>query len=776
MTSISKRPPIGRTLVTAGALIAAAFTPLLAAPAATAAVPQEVLFEAKFENTGTQPVLLTNYSSIAPNGMNVTYTANPGWLRACNGNILAGNSSPDDLALTNCNLRSDPALNARAYQSLRQLANALGQYRGNPAPETNHVLAAFTDGENPGMGEQLRSSVINIGGENRYVALSVDGAALNCASSGPNYKFSIVNGTTNVATPLGSSALCTDPGAVNITAPGLEGGAARTARVATVDSALATKFTGSSLRAVIENLNGSGSGNDAAVDNMRIVDVTPTLEKSFSTPVNTVGDRVGVVFKINNTTELLAKDGWDFTDTLPAGMTVADPALTVACVSPAGGAVTPSAVTTTAVTGGNTIRIAGGIPNGADSCTVSIQVRGGTAPGSYTNGPSNVVANFLNVGQFAPATTTFAAPADAPESTSTPFNTPVTIDPFANFAPVPADATPTTANRNTFLFSNGQTSMSTAAGAWSYDSDTGLIMFSPASGYVGTTPAMPYTYQDSNNNLVTSTATIVVGGDIIDLSGAGDQGQPVTVPLTGQTSDIDPASARIIDPATNSPTTSPLVVAGEGTWTVNSAGSFTFNPEAGFQSNPTPIRYTATDGTGAQVTHATVTVLYPNVSDAAGAGDQGQPVTVPAALDPGMDPATVQLINPATGNSTKDPVISTGEGTWTVNDAGDITFTPEAGFGGDPTPIKYTAEDGDGNLALPGTVTITYAVGAVIPPAPVNPSGPPVEPADPGHQGDGIDLADTGTSLSVMVGLLAFLLLGSGVLLAVRSRRGVRQS
>jgi hypothetical protein len=39
---------------------------------------------------------------------------------------------------------------------------------------------------------------------------------------------------------------------------------------------------------------------------------------------------------------------------------------------------------------------------------------------------------------------------------------------------------------------------------------------------------------------------------------------------------------------------------------------------------------------------------------------------------------------------------------------GDITFTPQSGFTGDPTPISYTVEDAEGNTSNPATVTITY--------------------------------------------------------------------
>ncbi|PRY83366.1 DUF6923 family protein, partial [Mongoliibacter ruber] len=52
-----------------------------------------------------------------------------------------------------------------------------------------------------------------------------------------------------------------------------------------------------------------------------------------------------------------------------------------------------------------------------------------------------------------------------------------------------------------------------------------------------------------------------------------------------------------------------------------------------------------------------------------------------------------------------------GQGTWSVDEfTGEITFTPETGFVGDPDPIQYFITDVDGITSIePATVTITYA-------------------------------------------------------------------
>ena len=91
----------------------------------------------------------------------------------------------------------------------------------------------------------------------------------------------------------------------------------------------------------------------------------------------------------------------------------------------------------------------------------------------------------------------------------------------------------------------------------------------------------------------------------------------------------------------------------------------------------------------------------------------GQPVTVSVLdndSDPenNIDPTTVMIIDPETGLPVTSLVVP-GEGAWTVDPAtGDITFTPEPGFVGDPTPILYTVTDTTGLVSNPSKVMIDY--------------------------------------------------------------------
>ncbi|WP_394342378.1 Ig-like domain-containing protein [Taibaiella koreensis] len=107
----------------------------------------------------------------------------------------------------------------------------------------------------------------------------------------------------------------------------------------------------------------------------------------------------------------------------------------------------------------------------------------------------------------------------------------------------------------------------------------------------------------------------------------------------------------------------------------------------------------------------------------------GTPATVPNVLandnDPGggtLSPDSISLVPPAgatgfvvdaQGDTTGFAV--PGQGTWTLNANGSVTFTPEPGFTGDPTPIGYTVTD---NAGLPGN-TGTIFIDFTPPPAPI---------------------------------------------------------
>ena len=97
-------------------------------------------------------------------------------------------------------------------------------------------------------------------------------------------------------------------------------------------------------------------------------------------------------------------------------------------------------------------------------------------------------------------------------------------------------------------------------------------------------------------------------------------------------------------------------------------------------------------------------------NDTAAPTTAGTPVTVNVLgndtdANNDIDPTTVQIVGSTDGKT----LVVNGEGTWTVNPTtGKITFTPEASFKGDPTPISYTVKDSTGLVSNPATVTVDY--------------------------------------------------------------------
>ncbi|CAM3241007.1 CshA domain-containing protein [Arthrobacter ulcerisalmonis] len=269
-----------------------------------------------------------------------------------------------------------------------------------------------------------------------------------------------------------------------------------------------------------------------------------------------------------------------------------------------------------------------------------------------------------------------------------------------------------------------------------------------------------------------------------DISENNPKGSTVSVPvLSNDAGDIVPSSVKLIT-ATGDPVTE-LVVPGQGTWSVNpETGVVSFDPEEGFTGNPTPVTYQVTDVRG-NSSESTVTITYsvpPEViPDVSSNNTQGSTVSVPVlGNDKGdFDPTTVNILDG--DNKPVKELIVPGQGTWSVNpETGVVSFDPEEGFTGNPTPVTYQVTDKTGNTAT-ATVTITYTPIATEPPVVVPPTAggstdpgsvPSSENTDPTDTSSGGELASTGVQAMVLgvVGL-GLLLLGGAVILVTRRRR-----
>jgi uncharacterized repeat protein (TIGR01451 family) len=333
------------------------------------------------------------------------YTADPNWANypACDGFVIDRTST---VATNECNG------NTAAQSLIRNLASTLGQFQGQAANNANAAVASYTT-INAGPGIVLKTvQPIPLASAGRFLTFSTLVAAQSCAvdvpgNGDPSYTFFLLNGSTKQrinATPLNP---CTNPRyapATNLT------------HVGKVTAPQPILWTAPTIGLEFDNGQTSGSGNDAAFDNIELVDVSPQLDKAFSPTTILTGGVSRLTFTVTNTDDLFAKPGWSFTDALPAGVRVAPtPGATTTCT---GAAITAAA-------GGASVAVANGsLTAGQTSCTVGVNVTS-TTGGAFTNGPSNVTST----GLLPPGSTTLTVVdtdfGDAPASygTATASNT-----------------------------------------------------------------------------------------------------------------------------------------------------------------------------------------------------------------------------------------------------------------------------------------------------------------------------------------------------------------
>jgi uncharacterized repeat protein (TIGR01451 family) len=366
--------------------------------------PPRVVYTEDFENgVERTPVLLTSYKGASP--LQETYTADKRFLENCDGNIVEFESN-ERKKTTDCE--------EVAFNRVRQMAWVLGKLRNVANPKTNHAVSAYTDGGKvlPANSVQFETvKPIPVLTSGRYITFSVDASETNCKHSHAELKFYLLNGASEIPTFTSPIDPCTDKNAKTIEPPELGTKAAEPFKAGTFAGNAATLFTGSSLGIRMRNGQTSEDGNDAAFDNIEVLDATPQLDKSFSPDVLEVGETSELTYTITNTSELAAKNGWSFSDTLPAGLVVATPAqASTTCTA---------STMVTAAAGGSSIAVSGNLAAGMNYCTVTVDVTSGKE-GKYVNGPENITKHTgIELPEEAPVT--FSANADlAIEKTASP--------------------------------------------------------------------------------------------------------------------------------------------------------------------------------------------------------------------------------------------------------------------------------------------------------------------------------------------------------------------
>ena len=139
------------------------------------------------------------------------------------------------------------------------------------------------------------------------------------------------------------------------------------------------------------------------------------------------------------------------------------------------------------------------------------------------------------------------------------------------------------------------------------------------------------------------------------------------------------------------------VIPGEGTYTISPDGTVTFTPEADFVGKGTGVTIVRKDKNGTPVTASyRPTVVDPSTGhDTTSTGAKGQPQVATPTFEGHID-STV----PPTFEDGSTTMVVPGEGSYTIDKDGKITFTPEPDFVGRAKGLVVKRLDVYGNVVI----------------------------------------------------------------------------
>ena len=253
----------------------------------------------------------------------------------------------------------------------------------------------------------------------------------------------------------------------------------------------------------------------------------------------------------------------------------------------------------------------------------------------------------------------------------------------------------------------------------------GTVTFTPEKTFTGTAKGVTVKRVDKNGTPVTAKYTPTVTPvtptaepkETTDIQGKEQTGKPEFKPGNPEVPMDDEVPATFEDGTTEK------VVPGEGTYKVNPDGTVTFTPEKSFTGTAKGVTVKRVDKNGTPVTAKytpTVTPVTPEGTPAEstniqGAKQEGTPVFKPGNPSVPID----ETVAPTLEGADKDgKVVVPGEGTYTIDKDGKVTFTPEPQFTGTAKGVTVKRVDKNGT---PVTATYTPTV------KPVEPTGKPAK-------------------------------------------------
>jgi len=258
----------------------------------------------------------------------------------------------------------------------------------------------------------------------------------------------------------------------------------------------------------------------------------------------------------------------------------------------------------------------------------------------------------------------------------------------------------------------------------------GIVTFQPAWGFNGIVTGQ-YTVKD-NLGLVSNVATITVTvihvnqqPFAVDDYISTNEDTPVSFNIASNDYDTDGTIAVNtvdLDPSTAGRQTT-FSVAGEGTYVVDNSANVTFTPFLNFNGIATPVYYTINDNQGLSSDinlPGMISVSIISVNDPPVAVNDA--VTAPSNtdvliniilndtdVDGTIDPSAIDL-DPTFPGIQKTFTV-TGQGDYSVDNSGVLTFHPLPAFVGPviATPVSYTVNDNQGAVSNTASVTITLS-------------------------------------------------------------------
>ena len=260
--------------------------------------------------------------------------------------------------------------------------------------------------------------------------------------------------------------------------------------------------------------------------------------------------------------------------------------------------------------------------------------------------------------------------------------------------------------------------------------ENGVVTFTPEPSFTGKASGVTVKRADKNGTEVTAKYTPTVkpvtptakGATTTDVQGSTQTGKPVFTPgkttVNGveKTVELSEKPAKLVDPKTGDPVDS-VTVDGEGTYTVAEDGTVTFTPEKSFTGQATGVTVKREDKNGTPVTAQYTPVVLPVTptgKDVTSIGEKGEKQSETPVFKAGttkLNGKTVvvpidEKVAPTFEDGTTTKEVP-GEGTYTIDKNGKVTFTPEKDFVGKASGVTVKRVDENGT---PVTATYTPTV------------------------------------------------------------------